>query len=197
MMIDYMLRMKHWQVFLLITAPAIFVSLLVLVNSYAFILFPAAYLLSQLTIMFWVYSVFSGLNDKLPLGSEIDLTAFRAMYLVPMVCLGILFLAMLFSVIYSNSGGDFAPGFSLPNGFGYIILAVCVFSFVSWIQGVRIAAKTIKSIERQSGLSFGEYSGEFIFIMMFGIGLWVLQPRINRIMEGDYDPQPEPLNRLL
>jgi hypothetical protein len=46
-------------------------------------------------------------------------------------------------------------------------------------------AKTMKSVEMQKTVTFNDYAGEFFLIWFFPIGIWFLQPRINKIFGFD------------
>jgi len=45
------------------------------------------------------------------------------------------------------------------------------------------AAKTIKTAEVQKPVSFGDFAGEFFLLWFFPIGIWFLQPKINKLAE--------------
>ena len=44
-------------------------------------------------------------------------------------------------------------------------------------------AKALRSVELQRRARFGDYIGEFCLFWFFPIGLWFLQPRINKVFE--------------
>ena len=47
------------------------------------------------------------------------------------------------------------------------------------------AAKTIKCVELKRNVTFSDIAGEFFLIWFFPIGVWILQPRINKLIDGD------------
>jgi len=47
-------------------------------------------------------------------------------------------------------------------------------------------AKTIKLVEKGNTQRKPEFIGEFFLIWFYFIGVWILQPRINRLQEDDY-----------
>jgi hypothetical protein len=155
---------------------------------------PSSLLLSHLITQFWVYSIFSGLNARLPEGNEIGLGSFRVMYMGPMLLTVLVLLSTVYIALVVNGYEkiDISPDAPLSGKFYFHLWALYVFSIIVFIQGIRVAAKTITSIGSQNGVSFGEYLSELLLIMLFGVGLWLLQPRINRIMEGAYDKQLQP-----
>jgi len=44
-------------------------------------------------------------------------------------------------------------------------------------------AKSLKAVELQRPVTFGDYIGEFFLLLFFPIGVWIIQPRINKIFE--------------
>jgi hypothetical protein len=44
-------------------------------------------------------------------------------------------------------------------------------------------AKTITSVEMKKETHFSDYIGDFFLIWFFPVGIWFLQPRINRLLE--------------
>ena len=66
---------------------------------------------------------------------------------------------------------------------GIAIVVLHLSSMVFIIMGLRFAAKTMKSVELGRTAKFGDYVGEFFLIWFSIIGYWVLQPRLNRLIE--------------
>lgn len=46
-------------------------------------------------------------------------------------------------------------------------------------------AKTIKTAELQRDVKFSEYVGEFFLVWFYPIGVWILQPTINKLVAED------------
>jgi hypothetical protein len=45
-------------------------------------------------------------------------------------------------------------------------------------------AKELKSVELQKPVTFSDFAGEFFLLWFFPIGIWIIQPRINKIFES-------------
>ena len=43
--------------------------------------------------------------------------------------------------------------------------------------------KTIKTVELQKELRFIDFAGEFFLICFYPIGIWFIQPKVNKIIE--------------
>lgn len=53
-------------------------------------------------------------------------------------------------------------------------------------------AKALKSVETQSEVSFTDCIGDFMLLIFLPIGIWFIQPRINKIFAAE--PEPETIN---
>lgn len=185
-----LLRMKHWQIFLLMFGPIPLSFLIGGLNFQLALLVPASYCFCYLVYLAWIFSVFRGLNDKLPEGSEIDIRFFSKMFMLPIAALGfIIFMLLLITLEMTGLAGDIAPSFTMSEYVWLIAWAVSLYGFFIWIQGARVAAKSIKSVELQNGVGLGEYMGELLLIFIFGIGVWILQPTVNRLIAGETKPE--------
>jgi len=51
-------------------------------------------------------------------------------------------------------------------------------------------AKTLKTVELQREVSFNDFIAEFFLTWFFPIGVWILQPRINKMIK-EYDNKDE------
>ncbi|WP_373551080.1 hypothetical protein [Haliscomenobacter sp.] len=48
-------------------------------------------------------------------------------------------------------------------------------------------AKTIKTVELQRKVTFSDFIAEFFLVWFFPIGVWILQPTINKLAAKDDD----------
>ena len=84
------------------------------------------------------------------------------------------------------SGG--LPGFRInPIEYGGIIIAVIIplhfFSMFCILYCFYFTAKTIKTAELERKVGFGDFVGEFLLLWFYPIGIWFLQPRVNKLIE--------------
>lgn len=70
-----------------------------------------------------------------------------------------------------------------PEGFHISGLAALPFLYVFFALFYCFAypAKALKSIESGKDVSLGDYIGDFFLLLFFPIGVWFIQPRLNRI----------------
>jgi hypothetical protein len=64
-----------------------------------------------------------------------------------------------------------------------VIIILHLLSMVCIFLGLRFAAKTMKSVEIGRLARFSDYAGEFFLIWFSPIGVWFLQPRLNKIVQ--------------
>lgn len=76
------------------------------------------------------------------------------------------------------------PNFVLIGQFVAIILPLHLFSIFCMFHTFYFVAKTIRTVEFQQPVKFGDFAGELFLIWFFPIGIWILQPRINKILES-------------
>ncbi len=82
------------------------------------------------------------------------------------------------SATFSSGEGSLALIFSL-----HVLATIAVFYVLAF------AARNIIMAERQSSATFFDYSGPFFLLWFFPIGVWFVQPRVNRLVSSQ---QPFP-----
>jgi len=75
----------------------------------------------------------------------------------------------------SNSQGAVSMGLIVPL---HLLAMIAIFYVLAF------AARNIIMAERQSTVSFFDYSGPFFLMWFFPIGVWFVQPRVNRLVAG-------------
>ena len=187
---EIFLKAKHWQIFtVLIGIPFIVqVTIFTLMISHreydmtAFIL-PIMTFFFIIIFFGWFWSIGTVLNNKLPDNVRINITLFKIFVLVPVVYLLGISLYMLTLATGLTEGGR-------PTEFIVIdiidkvlpihfLSMVCIF-YIMWI-----CAKTINSIENQRPVKFSDFAGDFFLIWFFPIGIWIIQPRLNKLVENN------------
>jgi hypothetical protein len=161
-----------------------------------FALLLVALLMSFAILLSWLWSVGNHLHDRLPADTKLTLTWFRiaiifvAAYLLILVYGLWAFINHLTNLARApltpdadpNDLGVMFAGMMIMMIFGNIIYIVCMFYCYYFI------AKSLKSVEYNREALIGEYIGEFFLIWFFPIGVWFLQPKINRIFESTEPP---------
>jgi len=177
---NFFLKLKHWQVFLLLTglywiyAIVVATIFLLLQNPIVEIIdIVVTLLLRTLSVVFyfgWFYALGVNLNEELPDTVEMSLKKFKwSLFLFPIVC-------MVFPIVVALFGNMRAMDNPV---FYWIVFSILFFSiFYSYFN-----AKSLKAVELQRPVVFKDYIGMFFLFLFYPIGIWVIQPRINKIFD--------------
>ena len=57
-----------------------------------------------------------------------------------------------------------------------------ILSMFGIFYSLYFVAKTFKTVELQREVTFSDFAGEFFMIWFFPIGIWVIQPKINKMI---------------
>ena len=199
-MIEKFLKAKHWQLFIL-TVGVLIIFEIIMISSmvshinaqmisgnkpdpafmFRYMKFIPIIAVITTGIMFgWYWSVVIGLQKKLPENVNLNIKRFKIFFFIPLVYMILIMLFM--SYLLNNFMNISQPNFMY---FSYIpiIIPIHLFSVFCIFYTMYIAAKTIKTVELQREVYFSDFAGEFFMIWFFPIGVWILQPRINRIIK--------------
>lgn len=201
------LTAKHWQLFLLFFAipmaihawfmSTFFASIMPLASpetmtppepekifasfSYLMYDFAIVFVLALGTVFGWLYSVGTKLQARLPEGVKMSVGLFRFFLFFPVVYIFSIVVGM--SWLFSNlSSGTMEPPGAAALGLIFIVIPIHFFSIFCILYCFWFVGKSLKMVETQrTDLSFSDYAGEFFLIWFFFIGVWILQPRINKM----------------
>lgn len=159
---DYFLRAKAWQVFLLFFA--VF-SMLVAVSlpgrgtPTAFIALAA---ISESCLLAWLWSMGSFLSSITPQASRLNVRFFRLALVYPPLYI------VAFLTLFEHS---------LPALF-LVIIPLHLFAMFCVLYTLYFVSKSLVLAERGESSSF---MGPFFLIWFFPVGVWIIQPRVNRL----------------
>ncbi len=163
----WFLQAKPWQLFLFFAGTYLVEGLVLrATNGSSALVLGAMSALDMLVVAIWFEAAGSFLNSLLPLSSRFNLMIFR--------------LALSASVIYAF----FVPGFVLDTSSSVFSMKAGA-HLLEWVCGiyvVNLVAKALELAETGNVTSFFDYIVEFFLILSFPvIGVWFIQPRINRL----------------
>ena len=189
MMIEKFLNAKHWQIFLLTFGIPFSFQIVMMVSMIAnvfsnktpdltfmfnYMAFIPLILLLFMGIFFgWFWSVAIGLQTKLPEGLNMKVKKFKILFFTPLVY--ILFISVI--ILTSVINGGINPAFFA------IIVPLHLFSMFCMFYTLYFVSKTFKTVELQRETNFSDFAGEFFMLWFFPIGIWIVQPKINKIVE--------------
>jgi len=177
----FFLRARHWQIFLLMLFAPFFVELVCfLITEFTsgspFGIFTAT-LLKNITFLFfyfgWIYSAGIYLNSILPSKLKLNTAYFK-------LCLSLLAITMTIMYVYSEMYLEKTASGSFSNSDWPLFLLAPVYLFCA-VYSYYFVVKALKTVEQQRPSTFGECFGDFFLIIFFPIGIWFIQPRINKL----------------
>lgn len=178
------LTLKHWQLFgLLVGIPMIF-QFVIMGSVFAsrnptimFAVFPVMMILFIGIFFGWFYALGTNLHKKLPETVTMNLTKFKIFLFIPVVYMLILsvFMFGMFSII--STGAEPNPLFLV------LIVPLHLFSMFCIFYCLYFIAKALKAVELQKTVKFSDYVGEFFLIWYFPVGIWIIQPRVNKLFD--------------
>lgn len=182
----FFLRLKHWQLFLIAFAIPFCVYIGIFVCS--FVLYRDPTLLMRLfpviLIVFifgqygWLFSVAKLLNAQLPKDAGLKLGRFYFFFFFPIIYIFLFTLGV-------SSAISYLPEAMEPSMLPLLLLVVFpihFFAMFCMFYCLYFVAKTIRSAELDREAVLNDYIGEFFMIWFFPFGLWLLQPRLNKLI---------------
>ena len=84
------------------------------------------------------------------------------------------------SVFYPIAYFVFAIYYMFTNG--WVVMPMHIAAMISTFYAMIFAAKTLKSAELKREAKISDYLGDFFLVWFFPIGIWILQPRIHKLI---------------
>ncbi|MGO9402113.1 MAG: hypothetical protein ACLPVW_01435 [Terriglobales bacterium] len=180
---DYFLRTKHWQIFLLLFGMFCVAEFVPFTGARALsaeslriagLLSWAALGLAQLSLALWLWSLGSFLTSIAPPTLRLSLGIFRFALIYTPVYL------FAFNVFF----GDLRPLLIA------VIFPLHLLAMFCLVYSFYFVSKSLVSAERGKPASFSSYAGALFLIWFFPIGVWIVQPRVNRLYAGKKNVEP-------
>ena len=197
-MTEKFLKAKHWQLFLLTFGiPMIFQFIMmgsmfsnfgaetppdptIMFNYMKF--FPIMMIVFMGVFFGWFWSVAIGLQKKVPENVKMKVNKFKIFFFIPMA-----YMLLITAFMGITMGGLMESG-SEPSGgligsMVAIIVPLHLFSMFCIFYSLYFVAKTFKTVELQREVKFSDFAGDFFMIWFYPIGIWIVQPKINKMIE--------------
>jgi len=152
----FLLEMSPSKIFLTLMGLLFIPGMLYLLNVYTYTVFKILSMLDGALFFIWLYTVGDYLFQKLPKGISMNINLFK-------VAITLSLFLLLFWSIYHN----------LISILALTLIAAYSTYFVS---------RSICTIEKNRKVDFSEYAGTFISIWIFPLGIWFIQPRVQKII---------------
>lgn len=197
-MTERFLKAKHWQLFILTFGFPLIFQIILMSTLFATIAtqttpdptiifsymkyFPLIMLLFMALLFGWFWSIAIGLQKKVPLDISMKVKKFKIFFFVPLIYM--LLLMLFFNIALDGIGTtNLEPNIALITGSFVIIFPLHFFSIFCILYSMYFVAKTFKSVELQRAVKFGDFAGEFFILWFYPIGIWIIQPKINKMIE--------------
>lgn len=92
------------------------------------------------------------------------------------------FAAAIYAPAYAALAGCFFTASAVVGGIPFFVVPMHLLAMVAIFYVLGFTAKNLILAERQSPVSFFDYSGPFFLMWFFPIGVWFVQPRVNRLV---------------
>lgn len=190
-----LLTLRHWQLFLIMVVLPLTIHMTVMWLAIAgrnwrllFTVLP--WVISCFTILYfgWMYTLGTHLVQKLPPGVRMNVNRFKILLSIPLVYLGVIGIAMMKFPAQTWAGES---DVSMMAGQAIALLhlgSLCCIFYVLYFN-----AKALRSVELQKEASFSDCFGEFFLYWFFPVGIWILQPRINKLFETQEKKEDGPI----
>ncbi len=147
--------------------------------------FPVLMIILAGTFFGWFWSIAIGLQSKVPANVKMKTGKFKVFFFIPLT-----YLLLISTVIWtavSGLSGMVESGNQLDIGQIGSLMAIVVplhlFSMFCIFYSLYFVAKTFKTVELQRETTFSDFAGEFFMIWFYPIGIWIIQPKVNRMAE--------------
>lgn len=174
----FILALKHWHIFIILLIGSFLYNFTIEGNAQLSMYFT---IVGVIIYSLWPMFVGNELNQLLPKRITLNFNFFLINTFIWLV----VFIGIL---VISNGEGMTFTGLSALPMF-YAIFAY--FYFLAY------PAIVLNSIEKGKEASLGQYIGDFSLILFLPIGIWFLQPRINKILENEKLSSAEEINSNL
>ncbi|MDH4471219.1 MAG: hypothetical protein QE487_01355 [Fluviicola sp.] len=198
------LKTPHWKLFILVVGIPFVGMIITMITAVSLLIgqhnpqpetmlpvmfiFPVIGLFATVIQLYWHWSVATGLQPYLHPDTKLRVKRFKIFFFIPLIYLGIFSLVGLIITTQiqpaMTTNGE-PPNLTWAIPLFILLFLMHFFAMFCIIYVLYFIAKTLKSVELQREAHFSDYIGEFFLIWFFPVGVWFIQPRVNRIVQGD------------
>jgi hypothetical protein len=189
-MIEKFLKAKHWQIFMItfglpIILEIIAMPFMIIGNNPMVIMkiMPIMMIFFIGGFFGWFWAIATGLQNKVPTGVKMKVKKFKVFFFIPLIYIILIFGFMGFAFGGILENGQ-QPSGGMIGGLVGIIVPLHLFSMFCIFYCLYFVSKTFKTVELQREVTFSDFAGEFFMIWFFPIGVWIVQPKINKMIEN-------------
>jgi len=188
---EFFLNAKHWKIFSLIFGISLFVQIALdssgilhsrdIINKNesalnGFISSQISVLIFMLVFFSWIWSVVNKFTTNFPKEVSCKSKKFKILLIFSLI-----YYLVVTIIIFLLANLNL----SLGDNFKFILIAIFaplhLFSLYCIYYCMFFFSKVIKTMELQREVVFKDFVSEFLMLIFFPIGIWLLQPKINEI----------------
>lgn len=173
---DFFLRAKHWQIFALLFVVPTFAEFSAMVSfpgrmrtwhdlGTSGFIFIGSMLVYVLGFLAWYGSMGIFFSSLAKPELKMDARFFYFSLIYPVI-----YLPVFFALAFLETG--ISARVILPL---HIVCMICMFYLLYFV------ARSFGLVEHGRNVSFSEYAGPFFLLWFYPIGIWVIQPRVNKL----------------
>lgn len=205
-MINRFLRAKHWQLFILTFGVLMIFQFVMMGTVFAsigngippdpseFFSLLAAFMIfaviSSAILYGWMWSIAIGLQSKVPANVKMKVGRFKLFFFIPIVYMFFFLTGMgvLFNVMSGAIESGVPPDPAILFGSFALVFPLHLFAMFCMFYCIYFVAKTFKTAELQRETTFSDFIGEFFLVWFYPVGVWILQPKINKMVNEARGP---------
>lgn len=205
-MIEKFLKAKHWQLFILWFGLPMAAQVVFMVSAFSLAiketqpdiesmfggvaLMLVIVLLAGGILMTWYWSLAMGLQSKIPEGIPMKTQRFTLFFFFPVIYIACFIGFFAYIMLHIFDDPDAVQPEMMFTSMA-IIVPFHLFAIFCMFHTFYFVAKTIKTVELQRPVKFDDFIGEFFLIWFYVIGVWIIQPKINKIMDQQPVENPQ------
>jgi len=159
------LTLKHWQIFLVLVVGALMYNFNIEGDQFSTMIIR---IIGAVIYSLWPILAGNELNQLLPRKVTVNFNFFLINILISLGT----FISIL--VLSNGEGMTFTGIYAIPMLYVFFAILYCL----------AFPAKLLNCIEAGKEVSVGQYLGDFFLVLFLPIGIWFLQPRINKVVEN-------------
>jgi hypothetical protein len=173
----FFLRAKHWQVFSVFCIGSV-AEAVAMHFSPSTVSLPYAVVSASLVCVYlaWLWSMGSFLHSILPSQLRIKTFFFR--------------FTLIYSALYAIAFFAFFDHLGSAGSFGIIFLPHLMAMFCMLHNQYFVSNSLVVAETGKPTTSFFDYAGPFFLLWFFPVGIWFIQPRINRLYADRKNMEP-------
>jgi len=177
-MIPTFLKAKPWQVFTITFALPI-ILMFILIDSHINQISDIDLVMIFYSILLysWFWSIYFGLQPKTPSRIKFKTNNFKIFFFIFLTYI------IIFYLLFHNILGFNSYAKLIKTNLVFILLPLHLFSIFCMFYIFYFTAKVFKTAELQRQVSFSDFSNDFYLFWVFPIGIWTLQPKINKMID--------------